>query len=323
MFFCYTKDITKLCLGVMMKKILVVFTGGTIACVKTENVMDTNKEMNYYLLEKYREIDRTVEFDTISPMFILSENLCAKTLVKLATAIDEIDFSQYDGVIVTHGTDTLQYSASYVSLVCKNITKPVVFVSSNYPLDDPRANGLENFCKAVEFVKNINKFGVFVCYKNKGENAKIHSPEMLLDYDCFDDNLRSAFDSFLYEYNREFIKKTEYVLPQKHYPNSLCSSSVVKQKFTPGFSFDNLSDSVKCLVLETYHSGTLKTDTDFFEKLAKKDIKVVLCGVYGGDIYKSAKGLKSNKNLIISDKAPIYTFVKCWVCIDNGIDIEF
>ena len=96
-------------------KILVIFTGGTIGSVVSENCISPDFGQPYKLIEeyykqkiseKYRDI-----FDTCVPYTLLSEDLTGEYLAKLGACIKENLNKDYDGIIVAHGTDTLQYSA--------------------------------------------------------------------------------------------------------------------------------------------------------------------------------------------------------------------
>ena len=60
---------------------------------------------------------------------------------------------KYDGIIVTHGTDTLPYSAAALSYALGNNCIPVCLVSSNYPIEDERANGVDNLHGAIRLIE--------------------------------------------------------------------------------------------------------------------------------------------------------------------------
>ena len=128
-------------------RILTVFTGGTIGSSLSKGAISPN---------------------TVAPYTVLSENLSAEYLEKLRSCVEDNLNSGYDGIVVTHGTDTLQYSAAYLDLTLGLIETPVVLVSSNYPLPYSRANGLENFAAAVDFIRSKQGRGVFVSYLNRG-----------------------------------------------------------------------------------------------------------------------------------------------------------
>ncbi len=294
-------------------KILVVFTGGTICSTLSNGVIDVDSKKPYTLLEKYKAVDSSVEFDSIEPYFILSENLSSEHILKLYNCVKENLDKDYDGIIVVHGTDTLQYSASALQIMLGELKIPVLFVSSNFPLDDSRANGFDNFCATVDYVNQNNQAGVFVVYKNNGEETKIHNPKNLLDYDAFSDKLRSI--------EKEINDKNLICLDDF---NLSINSRILRLKSSVGMDYPELSDE-KCVIIETYHSGTLKTDDDKFFNFVKyaesKKIPVVLTGVSNGDVYNSAKDFSVTNNIVMSTYSPIYTYMKCWILSSNNLDI--
>ena len=149
-------------------KIKVIFTGGTIgSSVGSDGYISPNGNQPYKLLEMYKEkymkIDTQsdVVFDTEEPYRILSENLDAKhENLLIQTVARALQDKNTDGIIITHGTDTLQFSAAILGYVFGTKTIPIMIVSSDFPLEDKRANGLINFAYAVEFIKYQRGTGV-------------------------------------------------------------------------------------------------------------------------------------------------------------------
>ena len=90
--------------------------------------------------------ERLKEFG--SKVTIVRNNYCNMNLV-----LDELGITKVDGIILTHGSDTIQYTAALLSYVLKPEI-PVMIVCSNYVLEDEKANGFDNFCAAVDFIKN-------------------------------------------------------------------------------------------------------------------------------------------------------------------------
>ena len=70
----------------------------------------------------------------------------------LISCIREQLTKDIDGIIVTHGTDTLPFTAAALGMCFAYAKVPILLVSSNYILDDPRANGLTNFTAAVDYI---------------------------------------------------------------------------------------------------------------------------------------------------------------------------
>ncbi len=160
-----------------MKKILVVFTGGTIGSSVSGNKIDTAKENHSRLLTLYHERfarASRVKFVHIAPVEILSENLVPAVWTQILIAIDAYDMHGLAGIIMTHGTDTLAFSASAFGYYYADLNMPLVLVSSDYPLTDDRANGLANFDAAVALILERSACGVFVAYRNQGESTQIH-----------------------------------------------------------------------------------------------------------------------------------------------------
>lgn len=87
-----------------------------------------------------------MEFFVEEPYRILSENMNAGYVNRLADCVRKVMArNDSEGIIITHGTDTLQYTAALLSYVFGTDCVPVLLVSSDFPLEDERANGMRNF----------------------------------------------------------------------------------------------------------------------------------------------------------------------------------
>ena len=160
-----------------MKNILVVFTGGTIGSTATEGTINTAIGASFKLIgqfQQYYKNHQEINFCMLQPLQILSENLAPCVWQTLIATIEAQQPDQYDGIIITHGTDTLAYTAAALSFYFNAIKIPMLLVASDYPLDNPRANGLDNFICAVEFILQNIKAGVFVPYRNQQQTTQVH-----------------------------------------------------------------------------------------------------------------------------------------------------
>ncbi|MEE1018023.1 MAG: asparaginase domain-containing protein, partial [Acutalibacteraceae bacterium] len=131
-----------------MKKILLIFTGGTIGSKSSGGITNVDDTAKYRLIEKYRtQYGENAEFDSISPINILSENLCISHWQTLYDAVCEklSDDSKYSGIIIAHGSDTLAYTAAAMSFLLCGIKIPVVLIAADRQIDDMRSNGVANF----------------------------------------------------------------------------------------------------------------------------------------------------------------------------------
>ena len=178
------------------KQICVLLTGGTICSVPDSNDKnESNAEETKLVLTKYYEDELVrsdsedagkVTFDYVSlETDILSENMTTDVWYEILEKFrSKILPGNYKGVIILHGTDTLAYTSSFLSMALAGINIPVIMVSAQLILDDERTNGYANFKAAVELILNGIAPNVYVVYRNEAnESNGLHEPgELLVHY---------------------------------------------------------------------------------------------------------------------------------------------
>lgn len=165
-----------------MRKILLFMTGGTICSTVGDNGLNNTdaKSARSVLVEDYMKGNPArkgeVEFENLflTENGILSENMTLDTWNLIIKTLKSVDFSRYDGMIILHGTDTLAYTSSLMSILLCGIGIPVFMVSSNYVLSDKRANGYANFRVAADLILNGTKPNVYVPYLNSDGKMYVH-----------------------------------------------------------------------------------------------------------------------------------------------------
>ena len=157
----------------MKKKILIVLTGGTICSTIKEDVRTLDADFaKIALVSSFLNSDSPlrdeIEFEIGENFNILSENMTIEKWNQILTYFRNVDFDSYDGVVIAHGTDTLAYTSSLLSVLLKGIRIPFFLVSSNAPLElsEEKANGYINFKCAIECIGYGIKPGVYVPYRN-------------------------------------------------------------------------------------------------------------------------------------------------------------
>lgn len=100
------------------------------------------------LLKKIPELAQIAKVTVASITNIDSTNIHPKLWTQLAGKIKE-NYSSYDGFVITHGTDTIAYSASALSFALQKLNKPIVFTGAQKPLDDVTSDGRNNLLNAV------------------------------------------------------------------------------------------------------------------------------------------------------------------------------
>lgn len=175
-----------------MKKILVVLTGGTIGSKAQGDIIDIRGKSPYQLLSLYEQVYHKdeEEFEVIEPITTLSENMTPELLSGLCHSLDDISYEQYAGVIITHGSDTLSYTAAFVGMLFHHVSVPVVLVASNLPLLSKGSNGLHNFAAGVELIREGRLRGVFAVYRNPEGITDVFLATRLMEADPFTDSFR-------------------------------------------------------------------------------------------------------------------------------------
>ncbi len=292
-------------------KILFIFTGGTIGSLERGGVADVDINVSKSLAQLCPNDD--LEF--ASPFNMLSENANVETLSQLLNFMLAVDYNKFDGVIVTHGSDTLAYTSNLLGLSLGWVSKPVVITAANYVMTDPRSNARENIIGAVTFIEEVNRgripgHGVFVSWTNTGENTKIHAASRLLEADAYSD----SFTSFGNAYG-EIIDGRFSAFDTKNSAGSQLGflknrkltlrSDVLLIHSYVGLDYKNINidKNIKAVLLKLYHSGTScmyggEDDSRSFLYLAKmcksKGVDLYITPAKSGSyIYKSAEGFKN------------------------------
>lgn len=257
----------------LKNKICVIFTGGTIGSDSDGKNVALSGASRKMLIDKYREAAGDgVAFDVLTPINILSENVQKSDLQKLYDCIKSVNYGDYDGIIVTHGTDTLCFTVNWLSQVLCDIPLPLVVVSALYPLTDSRSNGVINFAGAVTFIGKSGLRGVYCAFANDNENCKIHLGARLVYPDEINGFYHSALGAHFAEINggdvvynsSPLLPTAEKVLSDAATPASpaLCDEiMLITMRSLLNFAvYDYLKTKPKAVIIELSHSGTVCTE---------------------------------------------------------------
>ena len=236
------------------KKILLLTTGGTIASVPGGEGLEPHRSdvMERELNQLHTYFDITVQ----DVMCLDSSNIRPEEWQTIARHI----FAQrsgYDGVVVSHGTDTMAYTASAVTFMLPNIDIPVVFTGSQLPLSDMLSDGPANLRTAFAMAASGHQ-GVFLAFDRK---VMLGCRAVKIRASGF-----SAFESVNARYaaqvSNQGLVADPAVLPQFHGEPQLrpeISRDVFLLKLTPGLNpaiFDMLAAmGYKGIVIEAFGLG--------------------------------------------------------------------
>lgn len=276
-------------------KICIIFTGGTIGSDLSSGTVGLSDQSRGLLLDGYAfRYGQDVEFDVFHPVDTLSENIQKENLYEIVKCIKSLDLSRYDGIVLTHGTDTLVFTASYLSHVL-DIDIPVVIVSALYPLTDGRSRGIENLRGAVLFIRRGLK-GVYCSYTNTDDESSIYDGRKIAVQELTGDilSVRGKVAT---------LCKDEVIFNQNYeYGNNVVFDGIELNNDIISISSHGLADfnyfvgkKPKAVLISTYHSGTICTQgrgenaVEFINYCEENDIPVVLTGfTKGANIYDSA-----------------------------------
>ncbi len=264
-----------------MKKILLITTGGTIASESTaEGLIPLLNGQNLAAFLNASAADYDI---TIENLFQLdSSNIQPEEWQCMARAVAR-SCTEYDGIVLTHGTDTMAYTASILSFMLRNISIPVVLTGSQLPISHPLTDGVENLRCAFAMASS-GKAGVFVAFQRKiilGTRAvKVRTTA----FDAFESvncPCAAVIDSGGLHINEEVLPRSDGPFTLE---DQLCND-VFLMKLTPGLNpdiFDMLLKmNYKGIVIEAFGSGGLNfVRRDLISKLQEmvnSGISVVVC----------------------------------------------
>lgn len=261
------------------KKILIIYTGGTIGMIRTERQPYLTPAGFNELRRQIPEIDRLaceMEFYAFETP-IDSSSMSPEIWQELAGVIWN-NYAEFDGFVILHGTDTMAHTASALSFMFENLTKPIILTGSQLPIDVIRTDARENLVTAIEIASNpdytLPEVGVYFDTRLlRGNRSLKHSADRF-----------SAFISPNYPALAEVgVNLTYYTEFWRPYPlgepkvDTRLDSNVGLLKFYPGIP-QLLVETVLSLptlrgvVLETYGTGNLP-DFPWFIRLLTQRIQ--------------------------------------------------
>lgn len=250
--------------------ILLLTTGGTIASLSsTEGLIPglSGNHLHSYISNFTSDLNVTIE----DILHLDSSNIQPEEWLIIGEHIYK-NYNSYDGIVVTHGTDTMAYTTSILSFMLPNIPIPVVFTGSQLPLTHPLTDAIDNLRYA--FAMATSKVpGIYLAFNRKiilGSRAvKIRTT----GFDAFESvnypNI-ATIDSTGLNINYQVVPK---ISGKCTFKNKICSD-VFLLKLTPGLNpiiFDMLLDlNYRGVVIEAFGAGGLHyIHRDLISKLEK------------------------------------------------------
>lgn len=264
-----------------MKKILMLATGGTIASTEGENGLEP-KASSPFILKELESLSKKYDIHYKDILNLDSSNIQCEEWQTIATNIYE-NLPSYDGIVVSHGTDTMAYSASIVAFMLRGLNKPVVFTGSQIPMGMPFSDAKCNIEAAFAAVEQNIK-GVTIAFNNKIIQGCRAVKVSTMSFDAFE-SINAPYRGEVFadglRINHNFTY--EPTIPFEFKPN-LCND-VFLLKLIPGTNpdiFDKIiSMGYRGVVIETFGAGGMhfvrRDLLHSIEKLIKNNVSVVIC----------------------------------------------
>ena len=248
-----------------MKKILMIGTGGTIASVDTGDgfVPDI---VGGDLLRSAPRVSRMCGVDCVQVFSIDSTNMRPGHWLILADAIEK-NYEKYDGFVITHGTDTMAYTAAALSYLIQNSPKPIVLTGAQRAAVEAGSDAASNLTDAFTAACDDESAGVCVAFAGSlicGTRARKNYSKSIAAFGSvnFPELARINNGTII-----RFVPNRE-TGPVRFYDT--LDPNVGLVKFVPGMRRDILQyiiDKYDGLVIESFGVGGLPEYSDFFEQI--------------------------------------------------------
>ena len=232
-----------------LPKILLLSTGGTIASkvdYRTGAVTPalTAADLN----NAVPEITNIANVDTEVLFSEYSENLQPEHWFEIATRLDSLAKSDYVGIIIAHGTDTMHYTSSFLSFALSGFPIPVALVGSQRSSDRPSSDAAVNLIAATKFLTKTNTNGIFVVMHNDSNDDTVvcHKGTRVRKNHT---SKRGAFETvgddpafIITENNIEKNMNDDFFKNEKYDPKLNLDAKVALVKYHPGYDPRQIKD---------------------------------------------------------------------------------
>ena len=255
-------------------KLLIIYTGGTIGMVKdpkSGQLISFDFDHMYKHIPELERLQVTLETVSFNPPIDSSE-MNPNFWADIAQMIYD-SYSSYDGFVVLHGSDTMAYTASALSFMLQNLSKPVILTGSQLPIGTIRTDGKENLITAIEIAASKDEKGesiikeVAVYFEYSLYRGNRCSKVSANQFEAFSSpnypELAVAGVEINYNFERIFTPLSKELTLFTHFDNH-----VALLKIFPGFSanvYKNLFDinQVKGIIMETFGAGNAPSNDEF------------------------------------------------------------
>lgn len=309
-----------------------ITTGGTIACMPSENGLVPGISGND-IISLVPELKNICTIDTLELLNIDSSNISKKHYILMLDTLEK-NYDNYDGFVITHGTDTMAYSSSMLACAIENLSKPVVFTGSQLPLKAKATDAYRNLYDAF-LAASDNVYGVFLAFNGDihyGDSVKKVYSENFTGFLSINNKTAGKSDNNKIIWNK--LYKNYNIKPVF---NKNISEKVFVLKMVPSLKPDIIDVLInmgyKGIIIEGYGAGGVPTEdceNNFIPALKKaieNNVAVVCatqCLYDGVHLDKYPAGILSEKYGAVSSKNMTLekTLAKVMLGLGNNMDLK-
>ena len=250
-----------------MKKILMIGTGGTIASKPSADGLTPDLDSKQ-LIDSIPSISDICDVDCIQAFSLDSTNVRPEHWLILAEIITE-NYDRYDGFVITHGTDTMAYTAAGLSYLIQNSKKPIVLTGAQKPIGEEITDAKRNIIDALIYAVDEGSHCVVVVFSGAvicGTRARKNYSKRFMAFGSINfPELARVEDGRVIRYVPE-----PYSGETVFYDN--LNANVGLLKLTPGMRNDVMRyaiDRYDGLVVESFGVGGLPEYSDFYQQIKR------------------------------------------------------
>ncbi|MBS6951928.1 MAG: asparaginase [Enterocloster asparagiformis] len=239
-----------------MKHILMLGTGGTIACKRSDAGLKpviTSEEILSYVPDSKRYCD----IDSLQVFNIDSTNMQPRHWLAVARAIEE-HYEQYDGFVICHGTDTMAYTAAALSYLVQDSPKPIVITGAQKPIDMENTDARTNLADSLFFASHDRAHGVNIVFDGKVIAGTRGKKERTKSYNAFS-SINFPYIAAIQEDHILFYLDDKPARAQVKFYHEM-NSGVVLLKLIPSMDaalLDYMAEHYDAVIIESFGVGGL------------------------------------------------------------------
>lgn len=253
-----------------MRRILMLFTGGTIASIKTEEGLEPVLNADQ-ILACLPDMGNTISLHSIQICNLDSTNMDYHYWLKIVEVI-EAQYEKYDGFVICHGTDTMAYTAAALSYLIQNSPKPIVLTGSQQPIQMEITDAKKNLHDSIAYAADEESAGVCLIFDGRviaGTRAK---KTMSFSYHAFSSINFPEIAAMQHGKIVRYLPCEQSGLSVKFYHKM--NPRVYALKLTPGISptiLNAIFAEYDCIVVESFGVGGIPDSIiDDFCRLMKQ-----------------------------------------------------